>query len=226
MSHIIDLILHLDKHLGQLITDNGVLSYLILSLVVFCETGLVVTPFLPGDSLLFAAGALCASLGILNIHLLVLLLCAAAIIGDALNYTIGSRLGMRAFSGDPQSSFLRRFIFRDQYLQKTQRFYEKYGAKTIIIARFVPIVRTFAPFLAGVGKMSYSRFALYNVTGGILWVLAITYAGYFFGEIPVVKNNFGLVVIGIIAVSLLPIAIEIVRARLDRGGGATLSSLN
>jgi membrane-associated protein len=206
LQYLIDLILHLDKHLDIIIKDFGVWTYAILFLIVFCETGLVVTPILPGDSLLFAAGAL-AGRGGLNVHLLALGLIVAAILGDAVNYMTGHFIGPKVFEKKNSK------IFRPEYLEKTQKFYDKYGGKTIIIARFVPIVRTFAPFLAGVGKMNYFKFAMYNVSGAFLWVLSLTYAGYIFGEVPVVKNNFGLVVIGIIIVSILPAVFEIIKAR-------------
>jgi membrane-associated protein len=206
LQYLIDLILHLDKHLDIIIKDFGVWTYAILFLIVFCETGLVVTPILPGDSLLFAAGAL-AGRGGLNVHLLALGLVVAAILGDAVNYMTGHFIGPKVFEKKNSK------IFRPEYLEKTQKFYDKYGGKTIIIARFVPIVRTFAPFLAGVGKMNYFKFAMYNVSGAFLWVLSLTYAGYIFGEVPVVKNNFGLVVIGIIIVSILPAVFEIIKAR-------------
>jgi membrane-associated protein len=201
---ILDLILHLDKHLDALIQNYGAWSYIILFLIIFCETGLVVTPFLPGDSLLFAAGAI-ASRGSLNVHALALALFLAAVLGDMVNYSIGRYLGDRAFNS--------RFINR-QYLERTHQFYEKYGGKTIIIARFVPIIRTFAPFLAGIGKMSYAKFSFYNWIGGAIWIGIILYAGFFFSEIPIVKNNFGLVVVAIIVISVIPVVIEVIRARL------------
>ncbi len=206
LQYLIDFILHLDKHLDVLINDYGVWSYAILFLIVFCETGLVVTPILPGDSLLFAAGAL-AGRGGLNVHLLALGLIVAAILGDAVNYMVGNYIGPKVFEQKNSK------IFRPEYLEKTQKFYDKYGGKTIIIARFVPIVRTFAPFLAGVGKMNYLKFATYNVAGALLWVLSLTYAGYIFGEVPFVKNNFGLVILAIIIISILPAVIEIIKAR-------------
>ena len=206
LQYLIDFILHLDKHLDVLINDYGVWSYAILFLIVFFETGLVVTPILPGDSLLFAAGAL-AGRGGLNVHLLALGLIVAAILGDAVNYMVGNYIGPKVFEQKNSK------IFRPEYLEKTQKFYDKYGGKTIIIARFVPIVRTFAPFLAGVGKMNYLKFATYNVAGALLWVLSLTYAGYIFGEVPFVKNNFGLVILAIIIISILPAVIEIIKAR-------------
>jgi membrane-associated protein len=201
----IDFFLHLDKHLLDLVTDYKNWTYLILFLIIFCETGLVVAPFLPGDSLLFTAGAI-AALGVLNIWLLVVLLCVAAILGDSVNYSIGKFLGAKVFE--------RNFRFINQkHLLKAKEFYEKHGGKTIIIARFVPIVRTFAPFVAGITRMNYSRFILYNVVGGIVWVFACSFAGYFFGNIPVIKENFSLVVIAIIIISILPIIIEFIRNR-------------
>lgn len=204
----IDLLLHLDKHLNELIQNYGVWTYLILFLIVFCETGLVVTPLLPGDSLLFAAGALAALEGSpLNVGLLFVLLSVAAIVGDTVNYWIGHRVGPKVFHRKNV-----RFL-KKEYLDRTHEFYEKYGGKTIIIARFVPIVRTFAPFVAGVGSMSYGRFIIYNVVGGILWVAVCLFAGYLFGNIPAVKQNFSLVILGIVFVSILPGLVEFVRHR-------------
>jgi len=182
--------------------------YAILFLILFCETGLVVTPFLPGDSLLFVAGALAALPGNdLNVHTMVALMVVAAILGDAVNYTIGRLFGDKLFS-NPNSK-----VFRRSYLDKTHAFYERHGGKTIILARFVPIVRTFAPFVAGMGKMSYRHFALYNVAGGLLWVLLFTYAGYLFGNFPVVQENLKLLIVAIILLSVLPGVIEVVRHR-------------
>jgi len=208
LPRIIDLFLHLDTHLGQLISQYGTWTHLILFLIVFCETGLVVTPFLPGDSLLFAAGTF-AALGALDLWLLVLLLIIAAIAGDTVNYWIGAYIGPRAFRGDI------RFL-RKEYLDRTHAFYEKHGGKTIILARFVPIIRTFAPFVAGVGAMSYPKFIVYNVAGAVLWVGLFVVGGYFFGNIPVVRENFTLVILAIIAISVLPIAVEALRARRSR----------
>lgn len=208
LPRLIDLFLHLDHHLGQLISQYGTWTHLILFLIVFCETGLVVTPFLPGDSLLFAAGTF-AALGALDLWLLVLLLIIAAIAGDTVNYWIGAYIGPRAFRGDI------RFL-RKEYLDRTHAFYEKHGGKTIIMARFVPIIRTFAPFVAGVGAMSYPKFIVYNVVGAVLWVGLFVLGGYFFGTIPVVRENFTLVILVIIAISVLPIVIEALRARRSR----------
>ena len=202
LKEFIDLYLHLDKHLDQIFRDYGTATYIILGLVVFCETGLVVTPFLPGDSLLFAVGALSAG-SALNIHLVVAILLVSAILGDFVNYHVGKYIGPKVFEKKDSK------IFKTAYLERTQGFYDKYGGKTIIIARFVPIVRTFAPFLAGVGQMSYPKFFSYNIIGAILWVGIIAYAGYFFGELDIVKNNFSLVILGIIIVSVLPAVYEI-----------------
>lgn len=203
---VIDFILHIDGHLAELVAEYGIWVYAILFLILFCETGLIVTPFLPGDSLLFVAGAI-ASLPTndLNVHLMVVLMIIAAIIGDAVNYTIGRLFGEKLFS-NPNSR-----IFRRSYLDKTHAFYERHGGKTIILARFVPIVRTFAPFVAGMGHMSYRRFALYNVTGALVWVLLFTYAGYWFGNLPVIQENLKLLIVGIIVLSILPGVIEVIR---------------
>ena len=205
-ASLIDFVLHIDQHLIELTQTYGLWIYAILFLIVFCETGLVVTPFLPGDSLLFAAGAV-AALGGMNVHIAAGLLLAAAVIGDAVNFAIGKYFGEKLFA-KPDSR-----VFKREYLDKTHAFYEKYGGKTIILARFVPIVRTFAPFVAGMGNMHYGRFIRYNIIGALMWVGLLTYAGYFFGELPVVKNNFGLVVIGIIVVSVLPMVVEIAKAK-------------
>ena len=202
----IDLFLHLDKHLAQVVTSYGGHTYALLFAVVFLETGLVVTPLLPGDSLLFAAGAF-AAVGSLKVGLLFALLSLAAILGDTLNYAIGAYLGPKVFHF-PKSRF-----FNPEHLRRTHAFYEKYGGKTIIIARFVPIVRTFAPFVAGIGAMSYLRFLAYNVVGGVLWVAVCVSSGYFFGNQPIVKNNFSLVILAIIAISVLPAAFEYLRHR-------------
>ena len=206
LASLIDFILHIDQHLIELTQTYGLWIYAILFLIVFCETGLVVTPFLPGDSLLFAAGAVAALDG-MNVHMAAALLLAAAVIGDAANFAVGKYFGEKLFA-KPDSR-----VFKREYLDKTHAFYEKYGGKTIILARFVPIVRTFAPFVAGMGDMHYGRFIRYNIIGALMWVGLLIYAGYFFGELPVVKNNFGLVVIGIIVVSVLPMAVEIAKAK-------------
>ncbi len=196
---VIDLILHLDVHLAELVAMYGIWIYAILFLVVFCETGLVVTPFLPGDSLLFVAGTLAAIGGNhLDVNLLVAVMILAAVLGDAANYTIGRSFGERLFR-NPDSR-----VFKRSYLEKTHDFYEKYGGGTIVIARFVPIVRTFAPFVAGMGRMRYRRFALFNITGGVVWVALFMYAGYFFGELDFVKRNLSLLMVAIILLSLIP----------------------
>ncbi|PHM26595.1 DedA family protein [Xenorhabdus budapestensis] len=205
---IVDFILHIDAHLAELVADYGYWVYGILFLIVFCETGLVVTPFLPGDSLLFVAGALSAlDSNNLNVNIMVALIIIAAIIGDAINYTIGRIFGEKLFN-NPDSK-----IFRRSYLDKTHQFYEKHGGKAIILARFVPIIRTFAPFVAGMGKMSYRHFAAYNVIGAFVWVLLFTYAGYLFGDMPIVQNNLKLLIVAIIFISILPGVIEIWRHR-------------
>jgi membrane-associated protein len=203
----VDFLLHLDKHLAEVIQQYGVHTYTLLFLIVFLETGLVVTPLLPGDSLLFAAGSF-AGLGALRLWPLFFLLSAAAILGDTVNYAIGAYLGPRVFHF-PKSRF-----FNPEHLRRTHDFYEKYGGKTIIIARFVPIIRTFAPFVAGIGAMSYARFLTYNVVGGVLWVSVCLFAGYFFGNLPVVRKNFSLVMLAIIVISLLPAGVEYLRHRL------------
>jgi membrane-associated protein len=203
-------VLHLDRHLSTVIQDYGVWTYVILFLIVFCETGLVVTPFLPGDSLLFAIGTF-AAVGALDLGLVILLLSVAAVVGDAVNYAIGYRVGPRVFSSD-RSRLLNR-----AHLERTRRFYERYGAKTIVIARFVPIVRTFAPFVAGIGRMRYGRVAAYNVAGGVGWVVILTLGGYLFGNIPVVRRNFSLVILAIIVLSILPAVIEVIRERRRLG---------
>lgn len=203
---LIDLFLHLDRHLNNLVQEYGPWTYLILFVVIFCETGLVITPFLPGDSLLFAIGAFAAQ-GSLNIGLLFVLLSVAAILGDTVNYWIGYRVGPKVFTKENV-----RFLNK-KHLERTHQFYERHGGKTIIIARFIPIVRTFAPFVAGIGKMSYWRFVAYNVFGGILWIAAALFSGYFFGNIPFVKDNFTLVILAIIVISVLPALIEYLRHR-------------
>ena len=208
-TQLLDFIRHLDVHLENIMRDYELMTYLILALIIFCETGLVVTPFLPGDSLLFAAGAITAKTGILNVWLLIPLLFVAAILGDNTNYFFGKYLGDKVFTRDYW--FLKR-----KYIDQTQEFYEKHGGRTLIIARFVPIVRTFAPFVAGVGKMEYRKFISFCVTGGILWVSLLTLAGYFFGQIPIVKENFEVVVIGIIGISVLPIIFELLRSKFGK----------
>lgn len=201
-----DLVIHLDRHLSGVIQDYGTWTYLILFLIIFCETGLVVTPFLPGDSLLFAVGTFAAA-GALDLGLALLLLSAAAVAGDTVNYAIGYRAGPQIFRKEGA-----RFLNRE-HLDRTRRFYERYGAKTIVIARFVPIVRTFAPFVAGIGRMRYARFLLYNVAGGVGWIAVLVLGGYAFGNVPAVRQNFTLVIFAIIALSVLPGVIELLRQR-------------
>jgi membrane-associated protein len=198
---LVDIVLHLDRHLSEVIQQYGVWTYLILFLIVFCETGLVVTPFLPGDSLLFAVGTF-AALGALDLGLVIALLSAAAILGDSVNYAVGATLGPRVFRREGV-----RFLNR-RHLERTHEFYERYGAKTIVIARFVPIVRTFAPFVAGIGKMSYRRFWSFNVVGGIAWVSLCLISGVLFGNIVWVKEHFSVVILAIVAISVLPIFVE------------------
>lgn len=209
LTYFIDIFLHLDKHLNVIIQNYGVWTYMILFLIIFCETGLVVTPILPGDSLLFAAGAF-AAMGSLDPYLLFVLLTVAAVAGDTLNYGIGHFLGPKVFQRE-DSRFLKR-----EYLDRTHAFYEKHGGKTIIIARFMPIIRTFAPFVAGVGSMTYLSFLAYNVIGGILWIAIFIFGGYMFGNIPAVKHNFTLVIFAIIFVSILPGIIEFLRHRMKK----------
>ena len=199
--NFIDFFIHLDRYLPLIIDTFGIWAYVIVFLVVFCETGLVVTPILPGDSLLFALGTF-AALGSLNIEVLSISLCIAAIAGDTVNYTIGHYIGPKVFHYEDSR------FFKKEYLLKTHRFYEKHGGKTIVIARFMPIIRTFAPFVAGVGAMSYAKFILYNISGGIAWVCIFLLGGYFFGNIPSVKSNFAVVIIAIVLVSVMPGFIE------------------
>ena len=206
ITKAIDFILHLDKYISILIQDFGLWTYFILFLIIFCETGLVVTPFLPGDSLLFAAGAFAAR-GELNIIWLFLLLSGAAVIGDTVNYWIGYSIGPKIFQKENV-----RFL-KKEHLERTHNFYEKYGGETIIIARFIPIIRTFAPFVAGIGKMTYWRFISYNIIGGIGWVAIFTFGGYYFGNISFVKKNFTIIIFAIIIISILPGIIEIIRHR-------------
>ncbi|WP_434777323.1 DedA family protein [Neisseria sp. Ec49-e6-T10] len=210
LTSIVDFFLHIDQHLDTLSSQYGSWIYAILFLVIFCETGLVVTPFLPGDSLLFAAGSIAALGTSMDIHIMVLLLTTAAILGDTVNYAIGRFVGLKLFK--PNSRF-----FKQSHLDKTHAFYEKYGGKAIIFARFMPIIRTFAPFVAGVGKMTYGKFFLYNVIGAILWVFSFSYAGYFFGNLPFVKSNLTLIILAIIVVSILPAVFELIKYRRQKG---------
>ena len=205
---LLDYVLHLDRYLNQWAADLGGWTYLLLFIIVFCETGLVVTPFLPGDSLLFAVGALAATDGSpIDVVTVMVALSAAAILGDAVNYSIGRRIGPKVFRREDS------VLLNKKHLERTRNFYEKHGGKTIVLARFIPIIRTFAPFVAGIGKMEYPRFALYNITGGIGWVVSVTLLGYFFGNIPIVKENFAVVLVAIVVISVLPVGIELWRAR-------------
>ena len=216
MGGLVDIFLHLDKHLTQFVATYGGWVYALLFLIVFAETGLVVTPFLPGDSLLFAAGALAAAGG-LNVWAVIALLSVAAVLGDAVNYAAGRFVGPRVFSATDHSSGLHRLLNRE-HLQRTHAFFEKYGGKAVVLGRFVPIMRTFVPFVAGAGAMTYTRFAVYNVVGGLIWVGICTLAGYAFGTVPIVKNNFSLFALGIVFVSLIPIGIEMIRHRMASSG--------
>ncbi len=211
LKKLFDFVMHLDIHLRALIQTYGLWTYLILFVVIFCETGLVVTPFLPGDSLIFAAGTFAAA-KTLNVWALFLILSAAAVIGDTVNYWIGKIVGPKVFHKEKTR------FFKKEYLDRTHEFYEKYGAETIIIARFVPIIRTFAPFVAGIGKMSYGKFLSYNVIGGVGWVAIFTFGGYFFGNIPFVKKNFSIVIIAIILISLVPAVLEFLKHRKKKPG--------
>jgi membrane-associated protein len=206
IKHAIDFVLHIDRYLDGIAAEYGYLTYGILFLIIFAETGLVVTPFLPGDSLLFAIGAIAAR-GVLDIYTIIILLIMAAILGDTVNYSIGHLMKDKVLSGEKI-----KFI-NPKHIEKTHEFYEKYGGKTIIIGRFIPIVRTFAPFVAGVGTMEYKQFIMYNVIGGFVWIISFTVLGYFFGNMPMVKKNFTLVIFGIIILSILPAIIEIIRAK-------------
>ncbi|AIM35382.1 DedA family protein [Sphingobacterium sp. SG20118] len=212
IAHIIDFVLHIDKHLLEIVNDYKTWTYLILFLIIFVETGIVVMPFLPGDSLLFAAGMLAAQPNELNVWLMIVILLVAAISGDSLNYSIGKRFGMQI----TKFKLFGKQVIKDEQIQKTHSFYEKYGSKTIVIARFVPIVRTLAPFVGGIGKMNYGTFITYNVIGALLWVIGITLAGYFLGNIPIIRDNFSKVVLLIILVSVLPIVYEVIKEKIKR----------
>jgi membrane-associated protein len=214
LMSILDIFLHLDRHLNEIIINFGFWAYLILFLIIFCETGLVVTPFLPGDSLIFAASAIAAAGGSFNIMILYIVILAAAILGNLANYTIGHFIGPKVFHLEKS------FFFKKEYLDRAHKFYEKHGGITVIITRFMPILRTFAPFVAGVGYMSYPRFIIYNFIGGFAWVTLFTVFGYFFGNIPFVKNNFSFVVIAIILISIIPIIVEVVRSKMRKNDDA------
>lgn len=215
ITEFLDIMLHLDMHLNTWAATMGPWMYALMFLVIFCETGLVVTPFLPGDSLLFALGALTATENAyLSLPLLAVLLIIAGILGDATNYAIGRYIGPKIFSREDS------FWLNKEHLLRTQKFYEKHGGKTIILARFIPIIRTFAPFVAGIGEMQYRRFAAYNVVGAVVWVLTFLVAGNFFGNIPAVKTNFHIVILAIIVISFLPVVIEFIRARMAKNKAA------
>lgn len=205
VHHLLDFVLHIDKHLQQVIADYGIWTYALLFVIIFAETGLVVTPFLPGDSLLFAAGALCAGT-VLNVHLLAAELVVAAVLGNLVNYGIGAYLGPKVFSREDS------WLLRKRHLERAHGFFEKYGGRSIILSRFMPIIRTFVPFVAGVGRMPYNRFFAFNLVGGLAWIYLLTYLGYFFGGTELVRKNFSLVIVAIIGISLLPIALELLRA--------------
>jgi len=215
MQHLIDIFLHLDRHLGEWAADLGPWLYVLLFVIVFCETGLVVTPFLPGDSLLFAVGALAGAQNSLSLLFVSgLVMWVAAVLGDAVNYAIGFKVGPKVFASEESR------LFSKKHLLRTQQFYEKHGGKTIVLARFIPIIRTFAPFVAGIGRMAYRRFAVFNVTGGLAWVIAGLVAGYLFGNIKFVKDNFSVVIIAIVVISVLPVIVEYFRARAEAKSGA------
>lgn len=211
MQQFIDLFLHLDKHLLEFVQQHGAMVYALLFLIVFCETGLVVTPFLPGDSLLFAAGAIAAA-GNMNVWLVMGLLVVAAVLGDAVNYAVGKFIGPRVFRKEEDVGLLGRLLNR-RHLDRAHAFYDRHGGKAVVIGRFVPIVRTFVPFVAGAGAMNYPRFAFYNIFGAVLWVGLCTMAGYIFGNLPFVKDNFSMIVLGIVVVSVIPVGIELLKSR-------------
>lgn len=211
MKEFLDFFLHLDEQLQLIINEYGTTTYVILFLIIFVETGIVIMPFLPGDSLLFAAGAFAAS-GSLNLALLLVLLFIAAFLGDTVNYLIGKYLGLKVVKWKIRN----RQLIKQEHIDKTHAFYEKHGNKTIILARFVPIVRTLAPFVAGIGEMDYKKFISYNIIGGLIWVIGLTMLGYFFGNIPIVKENFEIVIFGIIFLSILPIIIEFLRYKFAK----------
>jgi membrane-associated protein len=209
IGHLIDFILHIDRHLIELCADYGAWVYLILFIIIFCETGLVVTPLLPGDSLLFATGSM-AAIGALDVRLSIILISGAAILGDSVNYSIGHFVGPKVFHDD-HARFLNK-----EYLHRTHAFYERHGGKTIVIARFLPIIRTFAPFVAGIGSMTYPKFLFYNIFGGILWTLTFIFAGFWFGSIPFIKNHFSMVIMALVIIPGIPALVEFIRIHIDR----------
>jgi membrane-associated protein len=210
MTQFIEFFLHLDKHVEDFFINYQTLSYFLICLVLFCETGLVVTPFLPGDSLLFAVGATIAKIGILRLEIMIPLMLISVILGDCVNYFLGNKIGKRLF--ETNNPILRKLL-KPEYLTKTEDFYAKHGGKTVIMARFVPIVRTFAPFVAGIGAMNFSKYIGFCIGGAMLWVLSMTLAGYFLGQIPIVKNNFEIVVLGIIFISVMPAVIQVIKEK-------------
>lgn len=210
MTQFIEFFLHLDKHVEDFFINYQTLSYFLICLVLFCETGLVVTPFLPGDSLLFAVGATIAKIGILRLEIMIPLMLISVILGDCVNYFMGNKIGKRLF--ETNNPILRKLL-KPEYLTKTEEFYAKHGGKTVIMARFVPIVRTFAPFVAGIGAMNFSKYIGFCIGGAILWVLSMTLAGYFLGQIPIVKNNFEIVVLGIIFISVMPAIVQVIKEK-------------
>lgn len=212
MSDFLDFFLHLDDKLAAIISDYGTTTYVILFLIIFIETGVVIWPFLPGDSLLFAAGTF-AALGSLNIALLIVILFIAAFLGDTVNYLIGKHLGLRILQKKRKNG---KQLIKQEYIDKTHGFFDKHGPKTIILARFVPIVRTFAPFVAGIGQMNYGKFISYNIIGGAVWVVGLSLLGFFFGTIPIVQENFEIVILGIIFISIVPIIIEFIRHKMNK----------
>ncbi len=216
ITALIDFILHIDVHLGQIILQYGILTYVILFLIIFMETGLVFTPFLPGDSLLFAAGAF-AALGSLHIGFLLLILIVAAILGDTVNYWIGHFFGKKIVAHP-------KIPIDEEHIEETRKFFHKHGGKTIILARFIPFIRTFAPFVAGISRMNYGQFISFNFIGGVLWVLIATIAGYFFGNIPFVKENFSLVIIGVVLISLIPILVEFIQHKLKKSQNSKIKN--
>ena len=210
MTEFIDFFLHLDKHLETFFIEYQALTYFLVCLVLFCETGLIVTPFLPGDSLLFAVGATIAKIGILRLEIMIPLMLISVILGDNVNYFVGNKIGKRLF--ETNNTILKK-ILKPEYLTKTENFYTKYGGRTVIMARFVPIVRTFAPFVAGIGAMNFRKYIGYCIAGALLWVLSITLAGYFLGQIPIIKNNFEIVVISIILISIMPAVFQVIKEK-------------
>ena len=217
IMHLVDIVLHVDRHLSIIATDYGAWTYFILFMIIFCETGLVVTPFLPGDSLLFATGALCGA-DVLNPNIIFILLVAAAFLGDNVNYWIGRRVGPAVFEREKTR------FFKKEYLLRAHAFYERHGGKTVILARFVPIVRTFSPFVAGIARMTYAKFLAYSIGGAILWVGVFVYVGYFFGNLPFIKRNFSVAIIAVIFISILPGLFEYVRHRRAAAAAAAAAA--